>query len=177
MPAPGCARQVCNRFDSRNCLALHLQVYLRVTICCVQAGTTFLRESRFKERRPEMQRKVCPCCGVEEWRHESVCRACQRPRGMGSAIMRAASLVPNRPGCERGDQTETHALSRSRSAILVSEYFVFLSRSATLQTQQRFKKKKDIEQIFSGVAGRANVISTLASMLSMRAPWAPKAVI
>jgi len=77
-----------------------------------------------------------PCCGVEEWRHEFVCRACQRPRGMGSAIMRAASLVPNRPGCEQGDQTETHALSRSRSAILVSEYFVFLSRSATLQKKK-----------------------------------------
>jgi hypothetical protein len=35
-----------------------------------------------------------------------------------------------------GDRTETHALSRSRSAILVSEYFVFLSRSATLQKKR-----------------------------------------
>ena len=38
--APGCPGLVCNRFDSRNRLALHLQVHFGVTIRCGQAGMT-----------------------------------------------------------------------------------------------------------------------------------------
>ena len=112
-----------------------------------------------------------PCCGVEEWRHEFVCRACQRPRGMGSAIIRAASLVPNRPGCEQVDRTETHALSRPRSAILVSEYFVFLSRLATLSKEEGTSSRSSQA---SPVGQTSKQISTLTGMLSMRAPWAPR---